>query len=109
MAPDLEPRSSWQPPRVHAQERTCPHCATGNLVAECIQDGRLYVLTTAHIEGRPRAFDDGPVKELPSSFAPSLCDFCAAKAAGLSSIEVIEAGLRQNTCPVCHTEFLSSG
>jgi hypothetical protein len=88
--------------------RTCRHCGTENVVAECSQDARPFVLTTAHLEGRLRAFDDGPVQQLPQEFqeAPR-CDFCSAKAAGLGPMETIEAGLRQKTCPACHTEFLS--
>ena len=88
--------------------RTCQHCGTENLVAECSHDARPFVLTTAHLERRLRAFDDGPVQQLPQGFqgAP-LCDFCSAKAAGLGPMETTSAGLRQKTCPACHTEFLS--
>jgi hypothetical protein len=68
------------------------------------------VLTTAHLEGRLREFDDGPVQDLQVDFEPpALCDFCASKAAGLGLAETVSAGLAQATCPVCHTEFLSDG
>ncbi len=35
------------------------------------------------------------------------CDFCAAGAAGLNPMRVVQAGLFQQTCPACQTEFLS--
>jgi hypothetical protein len=89
--------------------RTCRHCGTKNLVAQCSQDARAFVLTAAHLEGRLREFDDGPVQQLPPGFEAPLCDFCAFRAAGLGPIETTNAGLRQKTCPVCHTEFLSDG
>jgi hypothetical protein len=94
---------------VDAISRTCRHCDTANLVAECRQDARSFVLTTGHLEGRLREFDDGPVEQLPEGFEVPLCDFCSAKAAGLGPAETTSAGLRQKTCPACHTEFLSDG
>lgn len=94
---------------MNAASRTCRHCGTENLVAHCTQDARAFVLTTAHLEGRLRAFDDGPVQHLPFGVEARLCDFCAAKAAGLGPMETTSAGLRQKTCPACHTEFLSDG
>ena len=56
-----------------AVSRTCEHCGTQNFVAECRQDGRRFVLTTAHLEGRLREFDDGPIQELPVGFELPLC------------------------------------
>jgi RNA polymerase subunit RPABC4/transcription elongation factor Spt4 len=93
---------------VSTEEQACPYCGAGNFVAECVQDGRLFVLTTAHLSDRRRAYDDGPIERIPTGFSLSICDFCAAKAAGLGPVEVVEAGMRQSTCPVCHTEFLST-
>ena len=95
--------------RVDAVSRTCQHCGTENFVAECPQDGRSFVLTTAHLEGRLREFDDRSVQVLSRDVKTPLCDFCASKAAGLGPSEVVLAGLRQKTCPACHTEFLSDG
>ena len=92
---------------VDAVSRTCEHCGTQNFVAECRQDGRRFVLTTAHLEGRLREFDDGPIQELPVGFELPLCDFCASKARGLGPMETTMAGLRQGTCPACHTECLA--
>ena len=80
-----------------------------NFVAECSKDARPFVLTTAHLEGRLREFDDGPARDLPTGFEPPLCDFCASKAVGLGLAQTVKAGLQQATCPVCHTEFLSDG
>ena len=88
---------------------TCRHCGTENFVAECPNDGRSFVLTTAHLEGRLREFEDRPVEEFPPGAETPLCDFCAGKAAGLGLAELVNAGLRQKTCPACHTEFISDG
>jgi hypothetical protein len=92
---------------VDVVSQACEHCGTQNLVAVCGQDARSFVLTTAHLEGRLRGFDDGPAQELPPGFTSPLCDFCASNAAGLGTFEATIAGLRQATCPTCHTEFLS--
>ncbi len=92
---------------VNAVLRTCRHCGTNILVAECRNDARPFVLTTAHLEGRRRELDDGPARDLPTGFEPPLCDVCASKAAGLGPTQRVEAGLRQATCPVCNTECLS--
>jgi hypothetical protein len=94
---------------VAAISRICAHCGTENFVAECPEDGRSFVLTTANLEGRLREFEDGPIDAFPPGAEPPLCDFCASKAAGLGLAEVVNAGLRQKTCPACHTEFLSGG
>jgi hypothetical protein len=94
---------------VDASLRTCRQCGTENLIAQCGQDARLFVLTTSHLEGRLREFDDGPVKQLPPGFEVPLCDFCSAKAAGLGPMQTTSAGLRQTICPTCRTNFLSSG
>jgi hypothetical protein len=90
-------------------QRTCRHCGTENYVARCDNCERPFALTTAHIEGRLRAYDDGPASVLPSDFRIELCDFCAAKAAGHGSAEAVSAGVRQRTCPACHTEFFADG
>jgi hypothetical protein len=66
-----------------------------------------FVLTTAHLEGGLRGFDDGAVQELPPGFDAPLCDFCVSKVLGLGLTETTAAGLRHATCPVCRTEFLS--
>ena len=92
---------------VGATSRRCTHCGSENLVAECGQDARPFVLTTSHLQGRMREFDDGPVQHLPADFELPLCDFCASRAAGLGPTDTIGAALRQATCPVCRIEFLS--
>ena len=92
-----------------ATPRICRHCGTVNFVAECRIDARRFVLTTAHLEGRVREFDDGPLQDVPAGLETPLCDFCASEAAGRGPAETVSAGLTQATCPVCHTEFLSDG
>jgi hypothetical protein len=94
---------------VDPSSQTCEHCGTENLVAICPQDARPFVPTTAHLEGRLREFDDGPLQQLPPGFLTPLCDFCTSKAAGLGLVETTTAGLRQKTCPTCHTDVLSGG
>ena len=83
----------------------CGHCQTENTVAECPKCGRGYVITTAHLEGRLRDYDAGPVNHLRAVIV-SQCDFCLQKILG-DPAAAVPAGLRQRTCPACHTEFLS--
>jgi len=83
----------------------CGHCDTDNTVADCPKCGRSYVITTAHIEGRLRDYDAGPVSHLKAMIL-STCDFCIHQILGDASAAA-SAGLRQRTCPVCRTEFLS--
>ena len=83
----------------------CEHCNTDNLVAECGRCARSYVITTAHVEGRLRDFDAGPVSHL-THVLLSDCDFCLRQSLG-DSLETASAGLRQRTCASCHTEFLT--
>jgi hypothetical protein len=85
--------------------RACPHCGTENTVAECVECGRAFVVTRAALEGRLRDFDDGAII-IEDSALPSLCDFDRAKADGRSATETVNAGMRQHTCPNCHTDFL---
>jgi hypothetical protein len=84
----------------------CTHCNTQNLITSCKRCGRGFVLTRAHAEGQLRTFDDGPISEVPAEFQ-GVCDFDAATDAALPLDQVAAAGMRQRTCPVCHTEFLS--
>ena len=83
----------------------CGHCGTDNTVAECPKCRRSYVITTAHIEGRLRDYDAGPVSHLKAVIL-STCDFCMHRILG-DAPAAVSAGLRQRTCPACHTEFLS--
>ena len=84
----------------------CGHCGIGNAVAACGSCGRYFVVTQAHLDGQPRTFESKAVSELPDSEF-DVCDFCAAGKANSNPIEVAKAGLSQQTCPNCHTEFLS--
>lgn len=84
--------------------RRCGHCGTDNAVAACRTCGRYFVVTQSHLEGQPRSFESKPLSQ---QVEFDVCDFCASKAAGLPSPDVIQAGLRQQTCAHCHTEFLS--
>jgi hypothetical protein len=92
---------------VGPSQRTCRHCDTTNFVAECDNCRRPFALTGAHVSGRAREFDDGPLTELPTDFEVPHCDFCSAKEAGEPPTVTTNAGARQKTCPICHTEFFS--
>lgn len=87
--------------RVEAFALTCRHCGTENLVAECWQDARPFALSTGHLEGRLREFDDGPVQELPEGLEVPLCDFCSAMAAwcGCPDIAFMGGGPRKFESP----------
>jgi RNA polymerase subunit RPABC4/transcription elongation factor Spt4 len=85
----------------------CRHCGTVVAVAECPACGRGFALTVAHRAQRLRDFEDAPLTAAEVDFEIGLCDFCASKAAGNSPEMTVNAGMRQPTCPHCHTEFLS--
>jgi hypothetical protein len=87
---------------------TCRHCGESVVVATCANCGREFALTEAHIEDRPRAFDDRALDLDQAGLARRRCDFCYAQAHGEPLDVVIGAGLGQPTCPTCHTEFLSA-
>jgi transcription elongation factor Elf1 len=80
----------------------CPHCHVANTVLECPKCGKRYVLTTAHIEGRPRDAEAKPVSHLRAVLLGT-CDACIAQIIG----HVPDAEMRQRTCPACNEEFLS--
>jgi len=84
----------------------CKHCETENLVADCLNCKRSFVITESHIQGKSREFNDKSVQALPDNLEIQLCDFCNENKKGNSAKAVI-AGLSQRTCPNCKTEFLS--
>ena len=84
----------------------CQHCGTANTVCICEQCEKPFVLTAARLNGQLRAFESEPVASIDVE-VPALCDFCAAKVAGVSAMERVSAGMRQRTCLKCHTEFLT--
>lgn len=63
------------------------------------------MITTAHVEGRLRDYDAGPVSHLRAVLLGQ-CDFCVRQFLG-ETAAAVAAGLTQRTCPACHTEFLS--
>ena len=64
----------------------------------CTYDGASGGALTG-VRGPPRRLSSARVAETP------LCDFCASKAAGLGLAEVVNAGLRQKTCPHATPNF----
>jgi hypothetical protein len=85
----------------------CDHCAAALAIDSCFNCGRLFVYTKASLENRLREFDDPPLALDEVARASGYCDFCIAQNLGASPTEVVSAGLRQNTCPLCHTDTLS--
>jgi hypothetical protein len=94
--------------RSHMNTRVlrCGHCSTDNAVAACRHCGRYFVVTQAHVSGQPRTFESKPFGEYPAAEFDT-CDFCTAEAVGSNAMQVVQAGLLQQTCADCHTEFLS--
>jgi hypothetical protein len=85
----------------------CDHCGAPLSIDSCVSCGRMFVYTVASIENRLREFNDAPLLPPDDLRASGVCDFCAARDRGDSPIDVINAGLRQQTCPICHTDTLS--
>jgi hypothetical protein len=84
----------------------CGHCGTENALAACDQCGRYFVVTQSHLEGELRTFESVAASIFPET-AIELCDFCFAQASDRNPAEVVAAGMAQQTCAACHTEFLS--
>ena len=81
----------------------CGHCGEENIVAGCKTCGKSYVITTAHIEGKLRDAEAGPVSQLKAVLIGYACDSCLAKYYGNEA----EAERQQRTCAACHEECLS--
>jgi hypothetical protein len=85
----------------------CNHCGAPLSIDSCFNCGRLFVYTVASLENRRREFDDEPLLPPHDIEASGLCDYCAAKERGEPPVDLVNAGLRQKTCPFCHTDTLS--
>ena len=87
-------------------ELDCPRCNTKNLVAECSNCGRHFVLVDCHLKDTVRGNNSRPVQRslIPENYS-RCCDYCIQKE-GKQLARAIFAGLIQTTCPVCNTEFL---
>ena len=96
-------RSSSRREKVPSTDRlTCGHCGENNLVVECEHCGKDYVITTAHVEGRMRDAESGPVSHIGAVLIAHTCDACLAKYSG----NEVDAAQQQRTCAACHKEFL---
>src|SRR6185436_7220946 len=84
----------------------CKHCGTMNTVAIC-HCGKPYVITSGHLKGQIRSFEDAAVTNVPADLRLKECDFCASKTEGRPLPERVASGLRQRSCPSCRTQFLS--
>ena len=84
----------------------CGQCGTSNAVAICAKCGRYFVITASHADGIARTFESAPLAEFPMK-AIETCDFCSTQEAQNSPAQAVNAGLQQQTCASCHTEFLS--
>lgn len=96
-------RKNGRKPPKPLEQLTCKHCGTENVVAECKECARSYVITTAHVEGRGRDERAGSVAHMQAILLTYTCDACFAKYDGKEA----EAADLQRTCPACHNEFLS--
>ncbi|MFC1783581.1 hypothetical protein ACFL02_08350 [Planctomycetota bacterium] len=63
------------------------------------------MITKHHLYGEIREFNSEPVSE-PPDFDIPLCDFCQAKIQKLKPMQVLDSGMRQLTCPKCHSTFI---
>jgi hypothetical protein len=89
-------------------ELECPHCKTKNVVAQCPNCDRYFVLINDYLDDSVRKFESKPIEisKIPSNFT-RWCDFCTDRKPKQLA-KSISSGLSQRTCPTCHTEFLSS-
>jgi hypothetical protein len=104
--PPIVPAPSAAAPMVGtaagAQLVACPQCGALNCVAACGTCGRRFVLTSAHIAGRPRRREDGPLRRCPEPLPVRGCDFCVSKSEGLPAGKAVEMGLQMRLCASCH-------
>lgn len=84
----------------------CPHCQTDNSVNKCTRCDRHFILSKNRVSGQRRTYDDSAIVSK-SSVDIQPCDYCLSKDDTASMQNHIESGLRQKTCPNCHTEMLS--
>jgi hypothetical protein len=85
----------------------CGNCRTLNLVDVCTECGRAFVITKTRVEAGTRQYADTALSELPDSIIQP-CDYCLSKRNNEPIPERLSKGLRQRTCPACHSEFLSA-
>ncbi|MCS3635759.1 ribosomal protein S27AE [Salinibacter ruber] len=88
------------------KRQTCPNCSTENVIGQCGNCGRPFVLSEAFPQGRARKLGDGPLAEVPGGLSSRPCSYCRLRQKG-QMMEAMSAARRQRTCPVCHTECLS--
>ena len=86
---------------------TCGECGAANAVAQCTRCQRAFVITQGRISGGMRQANDLPWAE-PSGREVQPCDFCLSKDMNEPLTARVDRGLRQRTCPVCKTDFLSA-
>jgi hypothetical protein len=85
----------------------CGNCGILNVISICKECNRHFVITKKRATEGMRQFDDEPLSEYPKENI-DFCDLCQSTKAGSKPLEIVNAGLRQRTCPACHTEFLSA-
>ncbi len=88
------------------KRQTCPNCSTENVIGQCGNCGRPFVLSEAFPQGRARKLGDGPLAEVPGGLSSRPCSYCRLRQKG-KMMEAMSAARQQRTCPVCHTECLS--
>ena len=83
----------------------CKSCGQANTFSVC-KCSRAFMLTSDHVAGRLREYETEPVTVPPEGVFDT-CDFCHAKSIGRPPVETVSIGLRQMTCPSCHTAVLA--
>ena len=83
----------------------CKSCGQANTFSVC-KCSRAFMLTSDHVAGRLREYETEPVAVPPEGVFDT-CDFCHAKSIGRPPVETVSIGLRQMTCPSCHTAVLA--
>lgn len=73
-------------------------------MADCSLCGKPFVVTVAHEEGRRRRYEDGPAGAVDDRDV-WICDFDVAKALD-TPVNAVNEGMRQTTCPTCHTQMV---
>jgi hypothetical protein len=88
-------------------ELKCTHCSTRNLIAQCSNCNRYFVLVNDHLDNKVEVYESKPIElsKIPPDFS-RWCDFCIERKAK-HLVNAVDCGLRQRTCPNCHIEFLA--
>ena len=85
------------------REVSCQHCGSLSTVAQCSLCDREFVVTNATLRGELRQLEDAAALAV-TDRDDWVCDFDMGKQVGPGA--AVTAGMRQRTCPACHTQFI---